>query len=92
MSIVEMLSAYDDLIENNRRRIALTGGGGSAALPRVVRPLPLPGPRTRQSITNGIPQGWDRLMSLGDDCYNTQYGHTASAKSEGRRRSDDSGS
>ena len=46
-AIVEILSAYDDLIENNRRRIALLEEKSSAdALPRVVCPLPLSRPRT----------------------------------------------
>ena len=46
--IADILSAYDDLIENNRRRIALLEEAGSAALPRVVRSLPLPWSRTHQ--------------------------------------------
>jgi type I restriction enzyme S subunit len=43
--IADILSAYDDLIENNRRRIQLLEA--AAAVPGVVRLPPLPGPRTR---------------------------------------------
>ena len=44
----QILSAYDDLIENNRRRVALLEAAARAALSRVVRPLPVPRPRTCQ--------------------------------------------
>ncbi|WP_074129938.1 restriction endonuclease subunit S [Bradyrhizobium sp. NAS96.2] len=58
-SIVEILSAYDDLIENNRRRIAL--------LEQAVRMLyrewfvrfRFPG-HEHVKIIDGIPEGWER--------------------------------
>ncbi len=43
--IAAILSAYDDLIENNRRRIKLLEEMAQRDLPRVVRRLPLSGPR-----------------------------------------------
>ena len=42
--IAGLLSAYDDLIQNNRRRIALLEHAARGALPRVVRPAPLSRP------------------------------------------------
>ncbi|MBX3121037.1 MAG: restriction endonuclease subunit S [Fimbriimonadaceae bacterium] len=45
-AIADILSAYDDLIENNKRRDGVAGGSGAAALSRMVRPPPLSRPRT----------------------------------------------
>src|SRR3990172_5077559 len=42
------------------------GGGGAAALPRVVRPPPLPRPRATR-IKDGVPEGWES-RTLGDLC------------------------
>ena len=77
--IASILSAYDDLIENNRRRIAL--------LEEVARLLyrewfvhwRFPG-HERVKVTDGLPEGWERQY-LGD-VVSTQYGHTASASEE----------
>ena len=41
-----ILSAYDDLIENNRRRMALLEESARLLYRGVVRPPPLPRPRT----------------------------------------------
>jgi type I restriction enzyme S subunit len=50
--IASVLGAYDDLIENNRRRIQILERMAQR-LPGVVRPLPLP--RPRQSQTRRLP-------------------------------------
>ena len=42
-----ILSAYDDLIENNTRRIQILEADGAHHLRRVVRPFPLSRPRKR---------------------------------------------
>ena len=44
LRIADILSAYDDLIENNRRRIALLEQAARGDLPGVVRPAPLSRP------------------------------------------------
>ena len=49
VTIAGILSAYDDLIENNRRRMELLEEKCTVAVPRVVRPFSLPGPRTRSN-------------------------------------------
>ena len=47
--IADILSAYDDLIENKPTADCVAGRGSAASLPRVVPSLPLPRPRTRQN-------------------------------------------
>ena len=44
--IVSTLSAYDDLIEKQPSAHGVAGGGGTAPLRGMVRPPPLPWPRT----------------------------------------------
>ena len=48
-AIASVLSAYDDLIENNRRRIQVAGAVGAVPLQGMVRSSPLPRPRTHQN-------------------------------------------
>jgi hypothetical protein len=55
--IAAMLSAYDDLIENNTRRIAILEETAAGDLPGMVRPLPLP--RPSKSKTNQLAAGQD---------------------------------
>ncbi len=43
--IADVLSTYDDLIENNRRRMELLEEAARQLLPGMVRPPPLPRPR-----------------------------------------------
>ena len=77
--IADILSAYDDLIENNRRRIAL--------LERVARELyrewfvrlRFPG-HEHTKIVDGVPEGWERIHL--SRLVSTQYGYTASASDE----------
>ena len=60
--IAAILSAYDDLIENNTRRIKILEEMAQLALPRVVRRLPLPGHESVPLVDSPlgkIPEGWD---------------------------------
>ena len=58
-----ILSAYDELIENNQRRIRILETMAARALPRVVRRVPVPGPRECSprvaSSLGDIPEGWE---------------------------------
>ena len=77
--IVSILSAYDDLIENNRRRIALLEEAARLLYREWFVHFRFPG-HEHVKITDGLPEGWDRRY-LGD-VVTTQYGHTASASEE----------
>lgn len=57
--IADVLSAYDDLIENNRRRMALLEETARQLYREWFVRLRFPGyEHTR--ITNGVPEGWER--------------------------------
>ncbi len=43
--IADVITAYDELMENNRRRMALLEEAGAAAICGMVRALALPRPR-----------------------------------------------
>ena len=77
--IADILSAYDDLIENNRRRIALLEEAARLLYREWFVHFRFPG-HEHVKITDGLPEGWDRRY-LGD-VVTTQYGHTASASEE----------
>ena len=77
--IVSILSAYDDLIENNRRRIALLEEAARLLYREWFVHFRFPG-HEHVKIIDGIPEGWERRY-LGD-VVTTQYGHTASASDE----------
>ena len=77
--IVSILSAHDDLIENNRRRIALLEEAARLLYREWFVHLRFPG-HEHVKITDGLPEGWERRY-LGD-VVSTQYGHTASASEE----------
>ena len=57
--IVSVLSAYDDLIENNRRRMTLLEEAGRLLYQEWFVRLRFPG-HEHTHITNGIPDGWMR--------------------------------
>ena len=64
--IADVLSGYDDLIENNRRRMALLEDASRQLYREWFVRLRFPGyEHTR--ITNGMPEGWD-THSLNDVC------------------------
>jgi type I restriction enzyme S subunit len=64
--IADALSAYDDLIENNRRRMALLEEAARQLYREWFVRLRFPG-HEHTRITNGVPEGWERKV-LGDLC------------------------
>jgi len=64
--IVAILSAYDDLIENNWRRIALLEEAARLLYREWFVHLRFPGHEHVRAI-DGVPHGWSRL-TLGDAC------------------------
>jgi type I restriction enzyme S subunit len=62
--IADILSAYDDLIENNRRRMALFEEAARQLYREWFVRLRFPG-HEHTRITNGVPEGWKRVP-LGD--------------------------
>lgn len=66
--IADILSAYDDLIENNRRRMALLEEAARQLYREWFVRLRFPGHKHTR-ITNGVPEGWERKR-IGDvaDC------------------------
>jgi len=57
--IADVLSTYDDLIENNRRRMALLEEAARQLYREWFVRLRFPG-HEHTRITNGVPQGWER--------------------------------
>jgi len=57
--IVEILSAYDDLIENNRRRIQLLEQAARLLYKEWFVRLRFPG-HEHVKITDGVPEGWEK--------------------------------
>lgn len=64
--IASILSAYDDLIENNRRRMVLLEESARLLYREWFVRLRFPG-HEHTRITNGVPEGWG-LRVLGDLC------------------------
>jgi type I restriction enzyme, S subunit len=65
--IADILSAYDDLIENNRRRMALLEEAARQLYREWFIRLRFPG-HEHTRITNGAPEGWEP-KTLGDLCH-----------------------
>lgn len=65
-AIVNILSKYDDLIENNRRRIELLERSARLLYKEWFVRLRFPG-HEHTPIIDGIPEGWERLK-LSDLC------------------------
>ena len=78
--IADILSAYDDLIENNRRRIALLEQAARELYREWFVRLRFPGHDENTRIVDGVPEGWQRVRL--SDLVSTQYGYTASANEE----------
>jgi type I restriction enzyme S subunit len=57
--ITDILSAYDDLIENNRRRMALLEEAARQLYREWFVRLRFPG-HEHTRITNGVPEGWEK--------------------------------
>ena len=64
--IAEILSAYDDLIENNRRRMVLLEEAARLLYREWFVRLRFPG-HEHTRIVDGIPEGWEKKR-LGDIC------------------------
>ena len=77
--IADILSSYDDLIENNRRRIALLEQAARELHREWFVRLRFPGHENTR-IVDGVPEGWQRVRL--SDLVSTQYGYTASANEE----------
>ena len=77
--IASILSAYDDLIENNRRRIQLLEQSARLLYKEWFVHLRFPG-HEHTTITDGVPEGWEKkhLSNL----LNTQYGFTETATNQ----------
>jgi len=71
--IADILSAYDDLIENNQKQIKLLEEAAQRLYKEWFVDLRFPGYETT-SIIDGIPQGWkrERLVDIAD----VQYGYS----------------
>ncbi len=65
-SIASILSAYDDLIENNRRRMALLEESARLLYREWFVRLRFPG-HEHTRIIDGVPEGWERT-TLGNLC------------------------
>jgi len=76
-AIVEILSAYDDLIENNRRRIQLLEQSARLLYKEWFVHLRFPG-HEHTKIINGVPEGWER-KKIAEVC-ETLGGGTPSTK------------
>lgn len=70
--IANILSAYDDLIENNRKQIKLLEEAAQRLYKEWFIDLRFPG-HEHTKIVNGVPEGWakERLIDIAD----VQYGY-----------------
>jgi type I restriction enzyme S subunit len=78
--VADILSAYDDLIENNRRRMALLEEAAWQIYREWFVRLRFPG-HEHTHITHGVPEGWER-KALAELSEFIDYGYTASAEQE----------
>jgi type I restriction enzyme S subunit len=74
--VAAILSAYDDLIENNRRRIALLEGAARQLYKEWFVRFRFPG-HEHVKIVDGVPEGWERVNpeSLFSDHIGGGWGH-----------------
>lgn len=75
--VADILSAYDDLIENNQRRMALLEEAARQLYREWFVRLRFPG-REHTYIINGIPEGWAK--GVVSDFYDTASGGTPSRR------------
>lgn len=83
--IASILSAYDDLIENNRRRIKLLEQAARLLYKEWFVHLRFPG-HEHVKIKDGIPEGWEKI-GLGGLC-KLRAGGTFKPKYQGRQDGD----
>jgi type I restriction enzyme, S subunit len=79
--IAAILSAYDDLIENNRRRIQLLEQAARLIYQEWFVRLRFPG-HEHVRVVDGVPEGWER-RSLGDLCRSFEDGDWVESKDQG---------
>ena len=79
--IADTLSAYDDLIENNRRRMALLEDAARQLYREWFVRLRFPG-HEHTRITNGVPEGWERREFV-DACASLEDGDWIETKHQG---------
>ena len=79
--IAEILSAYDNLIENNRRRMALMEEAARHLYREWFGRLRFPG-HEHARITNGVPEGWEPT-ALVDACASLEDGDWVESKDQG---------
>ena len=70
--IADILSAYDDMIENNRKQIKLLDEAAQRLYKEWFVDLRFPGP-VHTKITDGVPEGWKRRKLV--DIAQVQYGY-----------------
>lgn len=78
--IASILSAYDDLIENNRRRIQLLEQAARLLYKEWFIYLRFPG-HEHVNIVDGMPERWEK-KKISDVADSINYGYTASATKE----------
>jgi type I restriction enzyme S subunit len=78
--IADILSSYDDLIENNRQRMTLLEEAARQLYREWFVRLRFPG-HEHTSVSDGVPEGWTR-KPLSSVCEFIDYGYTASADRE----------
>ena len=78
--IASVLSPFDDLIENNRRRMALLEEAVRLVYQEWFVRLRFPG-HEHTHILDGRPEGWARRQLI-ELCESIDYGYTASAEPE----------
>lgn len=71
--IADILSAYDDLIENNNKRIALLEKAAQELYKEWFVRFRFPGHETTKFV-NGLPEGWE-VKRMNDFCYVTDGTH-----------------
>ncbi len=71
--IADILSAYDDLIENNQKQIKLLEEAAQRLYKEWFVDLRFPGHENTR-IVDGVPEGWER--SEIDEIYSIKYGKT----------------
>lgn len=78
--VADILSTYDNLIENNRQRMALLEEAARLLYQEWFVRLRFPG-HEHTRIIDGMPEGWER-KPLAELCKTIDYGYTASAEYE----------
>lgn len=81
-NVVNILSNYDNLIENNRRRMALLEESARVLYREWFVRLRFPG-YEHTHIVDGVPQGWDRLSFEGALVLQRGFDLPAQARQDG---------